>query len=276
MGRFAAAGITALAMELVPRTTLAQSMDALSSQSTAAGFEAVLLAASALPRLMPMLMTAAGTIPPARALVLGAGVAGLQAIATARRLGAVVSGYDIRPAAREQVESLGAKFVGGPVADTAETAGGYAGEVDEDTRRKQQEALADAVADSDIVITTAQVPGRAAPRLISREMVDRMKPGSVVVDLAASTGGNCELTVAGETVVHAGVSILGPTDLASRKAGDASDMYSRNLVSLITYLSDESGDIAIDPEDEIAAGVCVTRDGEVVSARVADLLGGAS
>jgi NAD(P) transhydrogenase subunit alpha len=276
MGRLAETGVTALAMELVPRTTLAQSMDALSSQATAAGFEAVLLAASALPRLMPMLMTAAGTIPPARVLVLGAGVAGLQAIATARRLGAVVFGYDIRPAAREQVESLGAKFVGGPVAETAETAGGYAGEVDEETRRLQQEALADAVADSDIVITTAQVPGRAAPRLVSRDMVDRMKPGSVVVDLAASTGGNCELTKADETVVHEGVFILGPTDLASRKAGDASDMYSRNLVSLIDYLTDDDGNLVLDAEDEIAAGVCVTRDGQVVSARVADLLGGGS
>lgn len=274
MARFAGAGVTALAMELVPRTTLAQSMDALSSQATAAGYEAVLVAASALPRLMPMLMTAAGTIPPARALVLGAGVAGLQAIATARRLGAIVSGYDIRPAAREQVESLGAKFVGGPVAETAETAGGYAGEVDEETRRRQQEALADAVAESDIVITTAQVPGRAAPRLLSRDMVERMKPGSVIIDLAASTGGNCELTVAGETVVHAGVSILGPTDLASRKSGDASDMYSRNLVSLIQHLADDDGLIAIDPEDEIAAGVCVVHGGEVVSSRIRDLLGG--
>jgi NAD(P) transhydrogenase subunit alpha len=274
MARFAEAGITALAMELVPRTTLAQSMDALSSQATAAGYEAVLLAASALPRFMPMLMTAAGTIPPARALVLGAGVAGLQAIATARRLGAIVSGYDIRPAAREQVESLGAKFVGGPVAEAAETAGGYAGEVDEETRRQQQEALADAVAESDIVITTAQVPGRAAPRLVSRDMVDRMKPGSVIIDLAASTGGNCELTVADETVVHGGVSILGPTDLTSRKSGDASDMYSRNLVALLEYLTDDDGALAIDPEDEIAAGVCVTRDGEVASARVRDLLGG--
>ena len=268
MRRFAEAGITALAMELVPRTTLAQSMDALSSQATAAGYEAALLAASRLPRFMPMLMTAAGTIPPARVLVLGAGVAGLQAIATARRLGAVVSGYDIRPAAKEQVESLGAKFVGGPVAETAETSGGYAGEVDEETRRRQQEALAEAVADSDVVITTAQVPGRAAPRLVSREMVERMKPGALVVDLAASTGGNCELTVPGETVDHRGVSIVGPLDLPSRTAGHASDMYSRNVVSLLGHLTDDEGALVVDPDDEIAASVCVTKDGEIVNDRV--------
>ena len=259
---FADAEIDAYAMEFVPRTTLAQSMDALSSQATVAGYEAVLIAAMASPRFFPMMMTAAGTIRPARVLVLGAGVAGLQAIATARRLGAIVSGYDIRPAAREQVESLGASFVGGPVLDDAETAGGYAGEVDEATRAAQQEALAAAVTEADAVITTAQVPGRAAPLLITADMVATMKSGAVIIDLAASTGGNCELTVAGDVVDASGVAIHGPLDLTSHTPADASDMYSRNVVTLAEYLFGADGH-ADDPEDEIAAGTCVVRGGTI-------------
>jgi NAD(P) transhydrogenase subunit alpha len=224
MARFAAAGLTAVAMELIPRTTQAQAMDALSSQATAAGYQAVLLAAGRLPRFLPMLMTAAGTVPPARVLVIGAGVAGLMAIATARRLGAVVAGYDIRPAAAEQVQSLGATFVGGPVEQAAEAAGGYAGEVGEATRSRPLAALAPHVAAADIVIATAQVPGKPAPRLITRAMVEAMKPGSVVVDLAASTGGNCEATVPDEEVDVDGVLVLGPRDLATGTAGHASEM----------------------------------------------------
>jgi NAD(P) transhydrogenase subunit alpha len=249
--RIAGAGVTGIAMELIPRTTLAQSMDALSSQATVAGYEAVLVAASSLPRLFPMMMTAAGTIRPSRVLVLGAGVAGLQAIATAKRLGAIVSGYDIRSAAREQIESLGVKFVGGPVTPDAEEAGGYAGEV---------------------VISTAQVPGRRAPVLVTKEMVESMKPGAVVVDAAASTGGNCELTRPGETVIHGAVTIHGPLDLASRGAGDASEMYSRNVISLLDHLI-EDGELRIDPDDEIASA-CVTRGGEIVNQRVRAALEG--
>jgi NAD(P) transhydrogenase subunit alpha len=215
-----------------------------------------------------MMMTAAGTIRPAKVLVLGAGVAGLQAIATARRLGAVVAGYDIRPAAREQVESLGATFVGGPVEEAAETAGGYAGEVTDDTRRRQLEALHAHVAAADLVITTAQVPGAHAPLLVTTEMVEAMAPGSVVVDLATSTGGNCEVSRPGETVVHAGITVLGPLDLPSRTAGDASEMYSRNVVSLLSHLTGEDASLVIDMSDEITAGACVTHDGEIVNERV--------
>jgi NAD/NADP transhydrogenase alpha subunit len=225
-----------IAMELIPRTTQAQAMDALSSQATAAGYQAALLAATRLPRFLPMLMTAAGTVPPARVLVIGAGVAGLQAIATARRLGAVVSGYDIRPAAAEQVQSLGATFVGGPVEAAAEAAGGYAAAVDDETRRRQAAALAEHVAAADIVITTAQVPGKPAPLLVTREMVESMRPGSVVIDLAASTGGNCAATVPDEEVEVEGVLVLGPRDLAVGTAGHASEMYSRNVTALIQHL----------------------------------------
>lgn len=275
IARFAGAGITAIAMEMIPRTTLAQSMDALSSQSTVAGYEAALVGAASLPRLFPMMMTAAGTIRPSRVLVLGAGVAGLQAIATAKRLGAIVSGYDIRPAAREQIESLGAKFVGGPVADEAEQAGGYAGEVDESTRQAQQDALAAAAAESDVVITTAQVPGRRAPILVTKTMVESMRPGSVVVDTAASTGGNCELTRPGETVVHSGVTIHGPLDLASRAAGDASEMYSRNIVSLLDHLI-RDGALVIDREADEIATACVAIGGAIVDERVAAAAEGAS
>lgn len=269
---FAAAGTTAFAMELIPRTTLAQSMDALSSQATSAGYEAVLAGASQLPRFLPMMMTAAGTIRPAKVLVLGAGVAGLTAIATARRLGAVVAGYDIRPAAREQVESLGATFVGGPVEESAEAAGGYAGEVSSETRDRQLEALANHVAAADLVITTAQVPGRAAPLLISAAMVEAMAPGSVVVDLATAGGGNCEVSEPGKTIVHSGVTVMGPLDLPSRTAGHASDMYSRNVVSLVTHLTGDDGMLKLDMDDEITATACVAHEGAIVADPVRALL----
>ena len=265
--------VTSFAMEAIPRTTLAQSMDALSSQATAAGYHAVLLAAAATPRFFPMLTTAAGTIAPVKLLVLGAGVAGLQAIATARRLGASVSAYDIRPEVREQIESLGAKFVAAPVDESAAAATGYAKEVSDETQRRQQDALAEIVADSDVVVTTAQIPGSPAPLLVSREMIERMRPGSVVVDVAAPTGGNCELTRPGETVTHRGVNIMGPTDLPSRVALDASQMYSRNLASFLGRLVDEEGDLAFDWEDVIVSEACVTYDGRVTHPVVRRRLG---
>lgn len=255
--------ITAFAMESIPRTTLAQSMDALSSQATAAGYHAVLLAAAATPRFFPMLTTAAGTIPPVKLLVLGAGVAGLQAIATARRLGASVSAYDIRPEVREQIESLGARFVAAPVDESMAAATGYAKEVSDETQRRQQEALASVVAESDVVITTAQIPGSPAPLLVSREMLERMRPGSVIVDVAAPSGGNCELTRPGSTVDHNGVSIIGPTDLPSRVAHDASQMYSRNLASFVGRITGEDGEIVFDFDDQIVSGACITHDGRV-------------
>jgi len=275
IARFAAAGIDALAMELIPRTTLAQSMDALSSQATSAGYEAVLLGAALLPRFLPMMMTAAGTVPPARALVLGAGVAGLQAIATSRRLGARVSGYDIRPEAKEQIESLGAAFVGGPVEEQAAAGGGYAAEVTEDTRARQLQALAEHVAGADLVITTAQVPGRAAPLLITADMVSAMKPGSVIVDIAAANGGNCEVTRPGETIEYEGVIVAGPLDLPSRTAGHSSEMYSRNLDELITYLTGDEGFLVLDSGDEIAT-CAVVRAGEITDERVRNALEGGS
>ncbi len=265
--------ISSFAMEAIPRSTLAQSMDALSSQATAAGYEAVLVAATSTPRFFPMLTTAAGTIPPVKLLVLGAGVAGLQAIATSRRLGAVVSAYDIRPEVREQIESLGARFVAAPVDESAAAASGYAKEVADETQRRQMQALAPHVAASDVVITTAQIPGHPAPLLVSREMVEQMKPGSVIVDVAAPTGGNCELTVPGETVVHNGVSIIGPIDLAGRVAVDASQMYSRNLTALLDRLTDDDGEPAIDLDDEITSGACITHDGRVVHPVVRRSLG---
>lgn len=255
--------ITAFAMESIPRTTLAQSMDALSSQATAAGYHAVLLAAVATPRFFPMLTTAAGTIPPVRLLVLGAGVAGLQAIATARRLGAAVSAYDIRPEVKEQIESLGARFVSAPVDESAAAATGYAKEVSDETQRRQQSALADVVAKSDVVITTAQIPGSPAPLLVSSEMVHRMSPGSVIVDVAAASGGNCELTRPGETVIHNGVTILGPTDLPGRVAHDASQMYARNLASFVVRVTGDNAAPKLDFNDEIVSGACITHDGRV-------------
>ena len=267
-----ARNLTSFAFEAVPRTTLAQMMDALSSQATAAGYAAVLTAAATTPRYLPMLTTAAGTIPPAKVLVLGTGVAGLQAIATARRLGAVTSAYDIRPEAQEQVESLGARFITAPVAEEASTEGGYAAEVEQDMQQRQLEALAPVVAESDIVIATAQIPGRPAPLLVTRQMVEGMHPGSVVVDVAAPTGGNCEVTVADEVVDVAGVTVLGPTDLASRVAADASEMYARNVANLVDMLAPE-GDLVLDFDNEIIDGACVTYAGEVRHPRSRALLG---
>jgi NAD(P) transhydrogenase subunit alpha len=258
--RLTTAGVLAFAMESIPRTTRAQPMDALSSQATVAGYKAALLAAEHLPRFFPMLTTAAGTIPPARVLVLGAGVAGLQAIATARRLGAVVSGFDVRPAVREQVQSLGASFLDlGVVGE--ETAGGYARELTPEEQRQQQQALEQRIPEFDVVITTAAVPGRPAPKLIPAGAVERMQPGSVIVDLAAETGGNCELTRPGETVEAAGVTILGPLNVPSTMPAHASQLYARNVAALLTHLA-PGGELKLDWEDEITAGACVTRKAE--------------
>ena len=250
-------GIIGFAMESIPRITRAQSMDALSSQATVAGYKAVLLAADRVPKLFPMLMTAAGTIAPVRALVIGAGVAGLQAIATARRLGAVVSAFDVRPAVKEQVESLGASFLELGVR-VEETEGGYARELTPEQQAEQQAALEEKIPDFDVVVTTAAVPGRAAPRLVPTTAVERMRPGSVIVDLAAETGGNCELTQPGEIVVHGGVTIDGTTNLPSLMAFHASQLYSRNVEALLRHLAPE-GELVLDWEDEITAGACVTR-----------------
>jgi NAD(P) transhydrogenase subunit alpha len=257
----AAAGVTALAFELVPRITRAQTMDALSSQATVAGYQAVLAAAMVSKRLFPMLTTAAGTIAPARALVLGAGVAGLQAIATCRRLGAVVAGFDVRAAAAEQIRSLGATFLDvGAAPQDAGQSGGYARKLDESAERLVLDGLAPFIARSDVVICTAAIPGAAAPRLVTAEMVKAMSPGSVIVDLAATTGGNCELTVPGEVVQHNGVTIVGYTDLPSRKAHDASQMYARNVAALLGLLG-PNGEVNLD--DEILAAACIAHDGSV-------------
>ncbi len=247
----AARGVTVLALEKVPRITRAQSMDVLSSQATVVGYQAVLLGATHLPRFLPMLTTAAGSIAPARALVLGAGVAGLQAIATARRLGAMVSGFDVRAAAAEQVLSLGAKFIApDAVAADAETAGGYAKELASDQQERVLAAVGGAIAATDLVVCTAAIPGRAAPRLVTDAMVATMKPGSVIVDVSAETGGNCELTRPGETVVVHGVTILGPLDLASTLPQHASQMFARNVRTLIEHLAPE-GTLALTADDEI-------------------------
>lgn len=260
----AARNVTSFSMDAIPRTTRAQSMDVLSSQATVAGYKAVLMAADNLPKFFPMLTTAAGSIVPAKVLVVGAGVAGLQAIATARRLGAVVEAYDTRPVVKEQVESLGAKFVDIPV-DTsdAQTSGGYAKEVSAETLRKQQEVLADHAAKSDVVITTAAVPGRAAPRLISKETVERMRPGSVIVDLAAETGGNVEVTKAGETVDHHGVAVMGQLNLPSTMPVHASQMYAKNIQNLLDLLI-KNGAFAPDYNDDIVKGTVITRGSDVV------------
>lgn len=263
LAQLAARGVTALAMELVPRTTRAQSMDALSSQATVAGYKAVLLGAAALPRFLPMLTTAAGTVPPARVFVIGAGVAGLQAIATARRLGAIVSAFDVRPVVKEQVQSLGASFVeaeaGSP---SAEAAGGYARELAADEQQRVADTVARHIRDMDLVVTTAQIPGRPAPRIITAAMVHSMKPGSVVVDLAAESGGNCELTRPGEIVDAGGVTITGPVNLAASLPYHASQMYSRNVQSVIEYAA-KDGRFAVDLQDPIIGAMCVVHDGAV-------------
>ncbi|HVD26418.1 MAG TPA: Re/Si-specific NAD(P)(+) transhydrogenase subunit alpha [Gaiellaceae bacterium] len=260
--RLARRGVTGFALESVPRITRAQPMDALSSQATVSGYKAVLLAAERLPRFFPMLMTAAGTVPPAKVLVLGAGVAGLQAIATARRLGAVVSGFDVRPVVREQVESLGATFLDlGVIGEESE--GGYARELTEDDQRRQQQELERRIPDFDVVVTTALIPGRPAPKLIPAAAIAGMRDGSVIVDLAAEAGGNTELTEPGEEVVREGVAIIGLTNLPSTVPVHASQLYARNVQALLAHLAPD-GDLVLDWEDEITAGACVTR--EVVAA----------
>ncbi|HEX5208286.1 MAG TPA: NAD(P) transhydrogenase subunit alpha [Steroidobacteraceae bacterium] len=252
--------ITSFAMELVPRISRAQSMDALSSQAAIAGYKAVLIAANHLQKFLPMLTTAAGTIRPAQVLIIGAGVAGLQAIATAKRLGAVVEAYDVRGATREQVKSLGAKFVETGV--SADGAGGYARELTEEEKRKQQEVLDSRIAAADAVVTTAAVPGRPAPKIIQRGVVERMRPGSVIVDIAAEQGGNCELTRPGELVTHQGVKVIGPLGLAAELAYNASEMYARNLLNFLKPAI-QKGELAIDWSDEVFAKACLTHAGEI-------------
>jgi NAD(P) transhydrogenase subunit alpha len=271
--RLASSGITAISMELVPRITRAQSMDALSSQATVAGYKAVLLAAGHLPKFLPMFTTAAGTIRPAKALVLGAGVAGLQAIATARRLGAVVEAFDVRPAVKEQVQSLGAKFLETEHDVTAEGEGGYAKELSEEQHEKELQLIARAIVDADVVITTAQIPGRAAPVLVTDEMIRSMRPGSVVVDLAAESGGNCARTKSGEDVVVNGVQILGPVNLPASIPVHASQMYSRNIVTLVGELIGEGGELTLDFENDVVGPSTVTHAGEVRNERVRQTLG---
>jgi len=269
----ASANVKSFALELVPRITRAQSMDVLSSQANIAGYKAALIAADSLPRMFPMMMTAAGTITPARVLVVGAGVAGLQAIATCNRLGAIVSAYDIRPAVKEQVRSLGAKFVELELeTEEAEGEGGYAKQMDEDFYRKQQQLMSKVVAENDAVITTAAIPGKKAPVLVTADMVSGMQLGSVIVDLAAETGGNCELTESGKTIEKDGVTIIGPENLPSTVPYHASQMYSKNISNLLLLMVEEE-ELKIDMEDEIIKESLVTDDGKVVNQRVKESLG---
>lgn len=274
--QIAARGTTLLAMELIPRISRAQSMDALSSMATIAGYKAVLLAAETLPKMFPMLITAAGTLSPAKVFIVGAGVAGLQAIASARRMGAVVEAYDVRTVVKEQVLSLGAKFLDLPLdAGASQDQGGYAKQLDEGFYRRQRELMLKAMAGNDVIITTAAVPGRKAPTLVTAEMVQAMAPGAVIVDLAAERGGNCELTVPGETVVRHGVTILGPTNLPATVPTHASQMYARNVTTLLVYLV-KAGKLTLDVEDEIVRETLVTFEGDVLHPKVREILGTAS
>ncbi|HEV7221329.1 MAG TPA: Re/Si-specific NAD(P)(+) transhydrogenase subunit alpha [Pirellulales bacterium] len=271
--QIAARGGVLFAMELVPRITRAQCMDALSSMASIAGYKAVLLAAATLPKIFPMMMTAAGALSPAKVFVVGAGVAGLQAIATARRIGAVVEAYDVRPVVKEQVESLGARFLDLPLeTSAAQDRGGYAKQLDESVYQRQRELMLKAMAGNDVVITTAAIPGKKAPILVTAEMVRAMAPGSVIVDLAAERGGNCELTRPDETVVDRGVTVLGPTNLAATVPLHASQMYARNITTFLMHLAKE-GKFEFDLSDEITRETLVTRDGEVVHPRVREALG---
>lgn len=273
LGVLAERGVTAFAMELMPRISRAQSMDVLSAMANIAGYKAVLVAATTMPRMFPMLMTAAGTVSPARVFVIGAGVAGLQAIATAKRLGAKVEAYDVRPAVKDQVQSVGATFVELPLETTsAEGTGGYAKELGEDFYRRQRELMAQVLSRSDVVITTAAIPGKRSPLLITREAVQKMQPGSVIIDLAAERGGNCELTQADETVVEQGVTILGPTNLPSTAPYHASQMYSRTVANFLRLMT-KDGELQLDTEDEIVRDTVVTHAGEVTNPRIRDLLG---
>jgi NAD(P) transhydrogenase subunit alpha len=271
--RLAEVGVTSFAMEAIPRTTRAQSMDALSSQAVVAGYRGTLAAATRLGKFFPMLITAAGTAAPARVLVLGAGVAGLQAIATAKRLGAVVEAYDVRPAVKEEVQSLGAKFVEIEIQQEGDGAGEYAKELPEETQRRQRELLAERVAAADCVITTAAVPGRPAPRLVTQEMVASMRPGSVIVDLAAETGGNCELTEPGAVTEKRNVTIDGTLNLPSQMPFHASLLYANNVTNLLLHLAPE-GELRLDFEDEIVAGCCITHGGKIVNERVREAVEG--
>ncbi len=269
----ASQGATVFSLELVPRITRAQSMDVLSSMAMLAGYKAVLLAANTLPKMFPMMITAAGTITPARVFIIGAGVAGLQAIATAKRLGALVEAYDVRPAVKEQVESLGGKFVEMELeTEDAQDAGGYAREQGEDFLNKQRELMSRVIADSDVVITTAAIPGKKAPLLVTRPMVEGMHRGSVIVDLAAEGGGNCEVTQAGQTIDHDGVTVLGPVNVPSSLPRDASQLIAKNIATFLLHLVDE-GEVQFDLEDEITTGTLVARGGEVVHSRVREALG---
>ncbi len=269
--RLAERKVTAFSIEMIPRTTRAQSMDALSSQASVAGYKAVLIAAAALPKYFPMLTTAAGTIAPAKVFVMGAGVAGLQAIATARRLGAVVEAFDIRPAVKEEVQSLGAKFVEVQLQEDTVAAGGYAKEISEASKQRTQEVVAEHVKQSDVVITTAQVPGRKAPVLVTEEMVAQMKPGSVIVDLAAEQGGNCACTEPGKDVQWNGVTIIGPINLPSSMPVHASQLYAKNLLTLVQYLIKDNA-LQLNFEDDIIKATCITHAGEIRNQRVRDAL----
>ncbi len=271
MAKLAAQGVTALSMELIPRTTKAQVMDALSSQASIAGYKAVLMAASTLPKYFPMLTTAAGTIRPAKVFVIGAGVAGLQAIATARRLGAVVEAFDIRPAVKEEVQSLGAKFVEVQLEESTVAEGGYAKEISQTSKEKTQAAIAEHVKTADVVITTAQVPGKKAPILVTSDMIAQMQPGSVIVDLAAEQGGNCEGTQPGRDIVWNGVTLIGPLNLPASVPLHASQLYSKNISSLLEYLLDQ-GELKLDFADEIINGTCVTHDGDIRQPKVKEAL----
>src|SRR5215216_6731292 len=273
----AEAGVTSFAMEAIPRISRAQSMDALSSQATVGGYRAAQIAAQELPRFFPMLTTAAGTVRPAKVLVLGAGVAGLQAIATTRRLGAVVQAFDVRAAVKEQIESLGARFLELDLGlEDAEAAGGYARQLTDEEQQRQRELLAEEIGKVDAVISTAAVPGRPAPLLVIEDGVRNMKPGSVIVDLAAETGGNCELTEAGETVVKHDVTIVGPLNLPSSMPDHASQLYAKNVQSLIELMVSDEGRLELDFDDEIIAGACITRDGEIVNEGAKQAVGAAA
>ncbi|MEA5495774.1 Re/Si-specific NAD(P)(+) transhydrogenase subunit alpha [Limnoraphis robusta] len=265
--------VTAFSMEMIPRTSRAQSMDALSSQANLAGYKSVLIAAATLPKYFPMLTTAAGTIRPAKVLIMGAGVAGLQAIATARRLGAVVEAFDVRPEVKEQVQSLGAKFVDVTLEEDTVAEGGYAKELSEKAKQHTREVLTTHVAASDVVITTAQVPGKKAPLLVTEEMVTQMKAGSVVVDLAASQGGNCECTEAGKDVLKHGVTIVGPINLPSSMPVHASEVYAKNLSALLKLMTTKEGELILNFEDDIISGACMAHNGEILCQRVKDALG---
>jgi NAD(P) transhydrogenase subunit alpha len=272
MHEWASLGVTMFSLDMLPRTTRAQTMDVLSSQANIAGYKSVIVAAGIYSRYFPMFMTAAGTIAPAKVLVLGAGVAGLQAIATARRLGAVVLVFDTRPEVKEEVISLGAKFIEVEGAADASKAGGYAVEQSADFMSRQKQKIADSITKSDIVITTAQIPGKPAPLLVTKEMVETMRAGSVIVDMAASTGGNCELTRNKETVIHQGVAIVGNSNLAAGMPSDASKLYGKNVLNFLQLIIDKNGNLNLNWEDDLVKGSCITHDGEVMHERVKSLM----